>query len=261
MDKVITNSSQRVSFPYNGQTHTGIDLKISNNEQDNQVFAHSSGVVVVIRDGYERWIGSTGMTSYGNYIDIDHGNGYITRYAHLKKNSICVSLGQKVTNKTRIAVIGNSGNTLGPTGRHLHFEVLKDGKRINPELFLTKEFELHPITYQSHDKRYKWNPNVLIDTLEYAGNFGIDIDGIYLDKYKMRVHDKIKHEWLPWVMDRNDYAGNLGHPIDGVQIKNVSYRVHLTNGSWLSWIHKCDDTPEGYAGIYGFAIDAIQIKR
>lgn len=116
------------------------------------------------------------------------------------------------------------------------------------------------VTYQSHDSRYGWNPNVTSGTNEYAGNFGYNVDGIYLDKHILRVHDMVKNQWLPWVVDRNDYAGNLGNAIDGVQIDGAAYRVHLNGGSWLDWVYKCDGTAEGYAGIYGRAIDAIQIK-
>ena len=69
-----------------------------------------------------------------------------------------------------------------------------------------------------------------------------------------------KGYWLPWVENRHDYAGNLGNNIDGVQIEGATYRVHLKGGSWLSWVNKVDNTSSGYAGIYGRAIDAIQIK-
>lgn len=259
MDKVITNASQRVTNKYS-KNHTGVDLKASQHEIENYIFAHSSGVIVAIKDGYDRMIGARGMASYGNYIDIEHKNGYKTRYAHLKKNSICVKVGQQVNNSTKIAEMGNTGNTIGITGKHLHFEVVKNGVRINPEKFLKQEFGAF-ITYQSHDKYYGWNPNVNLGTYEYAGNFGYNIDAIYLDQYQMRVHDMVTNTWLPWVKNRNDYAGNLGNAIDGVQILEVSYRVHLKNGDWLAWVYKCDDTNEGYAGLYGYPIDAIQIKN
>lgn len=115
--------------------------------------------------------------------------------------------------------------------------------------------------YQAYDnvKKY-WLPNVSVGDGDYAGNFGNAIGGIYLDNYKMRVHDKVKGYWLPWVQDRNDFAGNLGNAIDGVQIEGVTYRVHLKGGDWLPWVSKVDDTNQGYAGIYGKEIDAIQIK-
>lgn len=83
---------------------------------------------------------------------------------------------------------------------------------------------------------------------------------IKFDTYRLRVHDMVKNQWLPWVQNRNDYAGNLGNAIDGIQIDGVAYRAHLTNGVWLDWVCKADDTADGYAGVFGQAIDAIQVK-
>jgi murein DD-endopeptidase MepM/ murein hydrolase activator NlpD len=64
---------------------------------------------------------------FGKMVEIDHGNGYVTRYAHVSK--IAVRKGQRVDKGQKIAEIGSSGRSTGP---HLHLEVLKDGKTINP---------------------------------------------------------------------------------------------------------------------------------
>lgn len=68
---------------------------------------------------------------YGYYVKIDHGNGLYTTYAHL--NSISVVVGQLVSNGQQIGRVGNSGYSFGP---HLHFEVIKDGVRVNPKKYI-----------------------------------------------------------------------------------------------------------------------------
>ena len=68
---------------------------------------------------------------YGYYVKIDHGNGLYTTYAHL--NSISVVEGQLVSNGQQIGRVGNSGRSEGP---HLHFEVIKDGSKMNPSKYI-----------------------------------------------------------------------------------------------------------------------------
>jgi murein DD-endopeptidase MepM/ murein hydrolase activator NlpD len=64
---------------------------------------------------------------YGKHVIIDHGYGYKTLYAHM--SSIDVKRGQKVKRGDVIGLVGNTGTSNGP---HLHYEVIKDGKKINP---------------------------------------------------------------------------------------------------------------------------------
>lgn len=90
------------------------------------VIASASGKVTIARVG----------RGYGNYIEINHGNGFSTRYAHLDK--ILVRVGDKVQYKQRIALSGNTG--IG-TGAHLHYEVRYNGVALNP--FGTKELHLY----------------------------------------------------------------------------------------------------------------------
>ncbi|NQE64087.1 peptidoglycan DD-metalloendopeptidase family protein [Caulobacter sp. RHG1] len=74
----------------------------------------------------------TGVRSgYGNTVEIDHGNGFKTRYAHLA--TIGVRVGQRVAIGNRIAAMGSTGRSTGP---HLHYEVWVNGKAQNPNRFL-----------------------------------------------------------------------------------------------------------------------------
>ena len=70
---------------------------------------------------------------YGQTVEINHGNGYVTRYAHNSNN--LVDVGATVQKGDPIALIGSSGRSTGP---HLHFEVLKNGRSVNPMTFVGK---------------------------------------------------------------------------------------------------------------------------
>lgn len=79
------------------------------------IYASAEGLVIE-ESGNNRW-----NDGYGNYVLIEHPNGTKTRYAHTLKN--LVKVGDYVAQGDQIALIGNTGNTHGPTGCHLHFEV------------------------------------------------------------------------------------------------------------------------------------------
>jgi murein DD-endopeptidase MepM/ murein hydrolase activator NlpD len=97
--------------------HTGLDFRV---KSGTAVVAAANGTVVS-----SGWGGA-----YGNRIEVDHGNGYITTYSHLSK--IVIKDG-KVAAGQEIGKSGSSGNTTGP---HLHFEVTKDGDFMNPSTWL-----------------------------------------------------------------------------------------------------------------------------
>jgi murein DD-endopeptidase MepM/ murein hydrolase activator NlpD len=78
-------------------------------------------------DGVVKEANRTNIRGYGRYITIDHGFGYETLYAHCSK--VSVRVGQKVKRGEVIGLIGNSGTSSSP---HLHYEVIKDGQKINP---------------------------------------------------------------------------------------------------------------------------------
>lgn len=96
--------------------HLGIDIAAG---EGANVYAADSGVVTMAQGGYNY--------GYGNVIQIDHGNGYSTIYAHL--SAIFVSVCQSVSAGQQIATSGATGNA---QGAHLHFEVRQGGGFINP---------------------------------------------------------------------------------------------------------------------------------
>ena len=103
--------------PFTGESklHTGVDLAM---KIGNPVFATGDGVVESVEYDF---------FGYGNCVNIDHGFGYKTRYAHLDR--ITVTDGMKVKRGDKIGDSGKSGRASGP---HLHYEVFYKGERVNP---------------------------------------------------------------------------------------------------------------------------------
>ncbi len=102
-----------------GRRHNGIDIAGSYNSN---IKAADGGVVT-----YAGW-----MSGYGNYVVINHENGYQTAYGHCA--SLCVKKGARVAKGEVIAKMGNTGRS---TGTHLHFEVKKNGVFVNPLSFVS----------------------------------------------------------------------------------------------------------------------------
>ncbi len=102
--------------PINGKraVHEGIDIA---GRSGTEVVAAAAGVVV--------WSGS--RWGLGNAVEVNHGNGYSTLYAHNEKN--LVKVGETVKKGQVIALLGSSGRSSGP---HVHFEVRRNGKAVNP---------------------------------------------------------------------------------------------------------------------------------
>ncbi|KKT83620.1 MAG: Peptidase M23/M37 [Microgenomates group bacterium GW2011_GWC1_44_9] len=107
--------------------HPGIDITAP---VGSNIYPLKEGVVVLI--SYSKW-------GYGRSAVIDHGNGLQTRYAHMGK--VFVQEGEKITTDMPVGEVGMTGRTTGP---HLHLEVLKNERYVNPRpyLILTKDIVL-----------------------------------------------------------------------------------------------------------------------
>lgn len=103
------------------QFHSGVDIP-----------GKTGAAVLTVADGVVERSEING--DYGWLVEIDHGDGYKTLYSHNKSN--LVTVGETVKKGQAIAELGSSGRATGP---HVHFEVSKDGSRINPVKFLYKK--------------------------------------------------------------------------------------------------------------------------
>jgi murein DD-endopeptidase MepM/ murein hydrolase activator NlpD len=108
--------------PFTGRKafHRGIDFA---GPAGAQVVAVASGVVTYSKDRF----------GYGKTVEVNHGGGYVTRYAHNQK--VLVAVGDTVQKGQAIALIGSTGRSTGP---HLHFEVLKQGRAVDPMSFVRR---------------------------------------------------------------------------------------------------------------------------
>ncbi len=111
--------------PFNGRRarHEGVD------------FAGREGTpIVAVGAGVVSWSGD--RYGYGNMVEISHGNGYVTRYAHNKANTVAV--GEKVEKGQVIALMGATGRATGP---NLHFEVRYKGRTVDPLDYIKAQAE------------------------------------------------------------------------------------------------------------------------
>jgi murein DD-endopeptidase MepM/ murein hydrolase activator NlpD len=93
-------------------------------------FAGTAGSnVVAVAAGVVIWAGE--RSGYGKLIEINHGDGFVTRYAHNSRTLVAV--GQTVKRGEAVALMGSTGRSTGP---HVHFEVLHNGRQVNPLSFI-----------------------------------------------------------------------------------------------------------------------------
>lgn len=121
-DGEITSTFGERLDPITGRStfHPGVD------------FAAPQGTTVMsVATGVVTWAGP--HPAYGNLVEVNHGNGYATRYGHNQK--VLVRVGDTVRKGQTLALSGSTGRSTGP---HVHFEVLRDGSVVNPASFIAR---------------------------------------------------------------------------------------------------------------------------
>jgi len=118
----ISSYFGRRKDPFTGKQamHRGIDVA---GKEGAKIIATANGVVTWAEE----------RSGYGNLIEIEHGNGLITRYGHCQ--SIDVEVGQQIQQGESLGTIGSTGRSTGP---HIHYEVIKNGIKINPMKYVQR---------------------------------------------------------------------------------------------------------------------------
>lgn len=112
----------RRNDPFHGRArqHKGVDFAA---KRGTEIVAVAAGVVT--------WAGR--KSGYGWTVEVSHADGYVTLYAHNQRN--LVQVGDLVQRGQTLALVGSTGRSTGP---HLHFEVKKDGRQVNPETYIAR---------------------------------------------------------------------------------------------------------------------------
>lgn len=202
---------------YYSENHKALDLVGENSTLD-YITAHSDGIVETIQDGYGNMKGSTGEIAYGNYVKINHNNGYHTLYAHMK-NGILLRKNQVIKRGQIIGYMSDSGNAYG---KHLHFELWENNERINPLKIINDDL----ISSDETENKLKYKIGDIVE-----------INGVYISstsKEKMRplitrgkITKIITNAPNPYLLEE----GGIGWINDDVIISNNEVK-YLSNPNY-----------------------------
>lgn len=178
--KVLEGGGHVLTSPFgtralNGKTstHQGIDL-VGKGYTCDYIVAYDDGTVTAALNTCS---GST--PSMGNHVQLQHSDGSVTIYMHMKRGSVTVKVGDKVKRGQRLGYMGNTGNS---TGAHLHFGLKVGGKYVNPLPYLqggeTVNVTLQAIQPGSKGEQVKTLQR-LLNALGYKGADGrvLAVDG------------------------------------------------------------------------------------
>lgn len=194
--RILEKGRCEVTQGYNGN-HNAIDIVGGGYTLDN-VIAHSNGTIIFHQDGYGNAKGSTGNPSYGNCVKIQHGTGFCTLYAHMQKG-LKVKYGEKVKAGQVLGYMSDSGNAYGG---HLHWEVWKDGVRINPTEYLNKDL------FTKQTNKYKVGDVVTINGVYVSSNSTEKLNPIIKKGTITKIVEGARN---PYLLDN----GNIGWVNDG----------------------------------------------
>ncbi len=126
--------------------HNGLDIEVANfaaQDAGVQVIAAAPGMVIEAVDGDFDRETVLNFANAGNRVFIDHGDGWVSQYYHLRRDTVAVTVGQQVETGDVLGLVGSSGNSAGP---HVHFEIQHHGSPVEPfiapeQYFVASDFD------------------------------------------------------------------------------------------------------------------------
>ena len=196
---IITSKYGNRQYYYKGKLvknfHNGIDL-VPSPCNNNEILAFADGVVTSVQ--------KTGV-QYGTgcYVRIKHNNNLYTLYYHLKTNSICVNVGDKVKKGQKLGIIGTTGVS---TGIHLHFQIDKGTSKtsINPYDYLFNNKKFIKDLPTNNDKKEETKVDILLMVKKtIRGDYGNgkkrkDLLGKHYKEVQNQVNLNYKHGTTRW---------------------------------------------------------------
>lgn len=228
--KLIESNQELITNPY-GDFHTGLDIVRYNGSYTelDYICAKEKGVVCNIRKDCS---GFEDGGSYGNFVHIDHGNGFSTVYAHLQE--VYVEIGQTVEEEQRIGYMGATGTAYGG---HLHFEVRKCNSPIDPTPYFNGErmIKLLP-TPVKEDKtvpqlkvncndtmRIRTGHNIDSEIIGFAEEGFYNIESIVIET-DYTWYEISKYMWVALVPPNDEYI-----PASNDNIEDNNEEIELIN--------------------------------
>lgn len=226
---VLASGKQQITLYYGNQTldskpyyHTGIDLVKERNSLDTIVAAQKGKVIKIVSNVKGRDVSK----GYGNYVEIEHGGNIVTKYCHLKYGSIKVKVGQIIEKEQEIGYMGDTGYTFGA---HLHFQIIKDGKTVNPLPYLKDEKKI--IEYNANNYT-KGNYVVITEVLNVRSGPGTNYSIVRYPDLTTNAKEQMKEL--------------VNYPANGY-VKDMEFTaLEITNLENESWAR----TPSGWVCIY-----------
>lgn len=215
----ITSSYGWRTINHKKSYHSGVDI-VKEGYLLDYITAHSDGKIIYVQDGLGNMQGSG---SYGNYVKIDHGNGYATLYAHMEKG-LSVKNGQTIKKGQKLGYMGDSGDSYGG---HLHFEVWENGTRIDPTQYLNKDL---PIKGTDTNVATKYNVGdiVTINGVYRSSTSTEKLQPLYNKGKITRILENVKN---PYLID----DGQLGWVNDNCIVSEDDGVKYLSNPNYKGY--------------------------